>query len=382
LRRLVALLAVLVVFPVVSAQAASGPRLSIGLSGLRVVYGHAQSLSGTLSSGQAGHRVGVYSEQFGKRRMRWVATVETRSGGHWSYRVRPSIRTAYEARTGSTMSGMVTVGVEPAVEVTQFADGRIVARVRAGHLFAGRKVELQRPRGTGWGTLETAVLGVRSEATFASPISAGSAMLRVAMSVNQAGAGYLGSRSDPFIYRARSVTLAPSAFKVLYGDSLVLSGRISPGESGQPVTILGLAYGHSAPSKLATVTTRAGGGWSFRAKPSIRTSYLARWVGNQSRRLVVGVEPRLSLSRLANGRILVHVAVARQLTGRKIELQQLTAAKKWRTLEELPLNRLANVTFPAPFATGSATLRVAMSVNQAGAGLLGSSSKAFLYHRT
>lgn len=378
MRGLVVLLGAVVSLSLVSVAAAD-PSLSITHVGSKVLYGHALSLSGKLSSDQSGHRVGIYAKQFGKQQMAWVASVVTGMNGRWGYLARPSILTTYEARSGTRTSATVSVGVEPRIDVVLLADGKVTTRVIAGRQFAGRKVELQQASGMDWRTLETATLGAGSEATFAAPTTAASATLRVAISVNETGAGYLGSQSHALTYRVRSVSLVPSTFTVLYRNSLVLSGRISSGASGQPVTILDFAYGRSAPSKLATVDTGAGGAWSVRTKPLIRTSYVARWTGNLSRTLVVGVEPRLSIS-LASGGILVHVAASRSLAGRKIELQELTGAKTWRTLDELHLDRQASAAFASPIKSGSATLRVAISVNQAGAGLLGSSSDTFLYH--
>ncbi len=159
------------------------------------------------------------------------------------------------------------------MEVAQLADGRTCRRAcLPGIASAGRDGRvLQHPTGADWTTLETATLGRGSETSFASPIATGRAPLRVALSVKQAGAGYLGARSHALAYRARSVTLVPSTVRVLYRDALVLSGRISSGQSGQPVSILGLAYGHAAPSTLATVTTGAHGAWSFRTEPGIQT---------------------------------------------------------------------------------------------------------------
>lgn len=385
MRRLVAVATAAVVLPAAWAAIASAavavPSLRIALSSPKVVYGHALKLSGRLSSGQAGHTVGLYSKQYGKQRMRWVASVKTGADGRFSYPVAPSILTVYEARSGTTASRRVTLGVEPAIELNQLAGGQITARISAGKQFTGSKIELQRPNRADWTTLETAVLGPGSNATFASPIASGSATLRVAISVNQAGAGYLGSHSAAFRYRARSVTLVPSSLRVIYGDSLVLSGRISSHQSGELVAILGSSYGSSVPARLATVITGAGGNWTLRAKPSIQTSYVARWSGNLSRALKVGVEPRLTLS-LDGGRIQVHVSSSRELAGRKVELQQRTAAGSWRTVDELPLDRRSNVAFPSLLTSGRVTLRVALSVNQAGFGLLGSASPSFLYLRT
>ena len=47
------------------------------------------------------------------------------------------------------------------------------------------------------------------------------------MSVNQAGAGYLGTTSHQLAYQTKFVSLAIPATKVLFGNSLRLSGQVS-----------------------------------------------------------------------------------------------------------------------------------------------------------
>jgi hypothetical protein len=57
------------------------------------------------------------------------------------------------------------------------------------------------PDGSTWQTIAKRGLSTRSSTTFALHVAANS-MVRVAMSVNQAGAGYLGSTSHSLLYRA------------------------------------------------------------------------------------------------------------------------------------------------------------------------------------
>jgi hypothetical protein len=166
---------------------------------------------------------------------------------------------------------------------------------------------------------------------------------------------------------------------VLYGHAVTLSGRISSGERGQQIVILARQYGQAAPTEGATVTTGAGGRWSFRVAPSTQTSYSVRWGGAKTRAITVGVEPRVTVVLLGNGLIAAHVAADRPLTGRVVELQKFMSAKRWSTILRMPLDRRATAIFP-PISNAAATLRIAMSVNQAGAGLLGARSHAFVDH--
>jgi hypothetical protein len=81
------------------------------------------------------------------------------------------------------------------VTIVRLRSGRFVARVLAGHSFAGRRVQLQRWNGVRWVTLRRARLGLRSRAEFRATLPRGRSTVRIAFSVNQAGGGYLGATS-------------------------------------------------------------------------------------------------------------------------------------------------------------------------------------------
>ena len=65
------------------------------------------------------------------------------------------------------------------------------------------------------------------------------------------------------------------------------------------------------------------------------------------------------------------------LVGRNVKLQS-RVRNGWQTVMQRPLNRGSRTTFVVTNPAGR--LRVALSVNQAGAGLLGSLSKPLVYH--
>ena len=96
----------------------------------------------------------------------------------------------------------VTIGVEPLATLTTFADGRIATRIQAGHSFAGRKVQLQElgQGQAGWRTIQQMPLNANSRVVFPALSTSGDVTLRIALSVNQAGVGFLGSTSHPFTY--------------------------------------------------------------------------------------------------------------------------------------------------------------------------------------
>jgi hypothetical protein len=198
------------------------------------------------------------------------------------------------------------------------------------------------------------------------------------MSINQAGAGYLGAASHALAYRAERLTMTASTLKVLNGHRITLNGRLVNGRAGRHVTILATPYGRR-PFVFAIVTTDHTGGFSVNATPTIRTTYRAQFGGTrQSQAPTVGVRPTITVHELSNGRLLAHVEAASFLTGRVVQLQRLTGGNNWQTVAKQPLRANATATFRL-LALSTSTIRIAMSVNQAGAGYLGSTSHPLLY---
>jgi hypothetical protein len=378
--KFIALVALIAALSASAAQGASKPALTLNVSGFKVLYGHTLILSGRLTNGAPGQSVAIFSRRFGHAKMAKLAIVKTGSSGRWSFQVKPSINTSYQARVGATVSRSLTVGVKPAVTVSQLGDGTIWTHIAAGQSFMGQQVELQKQVDGAWSTVSKAVLNARSSVTFMAPVTARTETVRIAFSVNQAGAGFLGANSDPLLYHAVFVSLAPAASKVLYGNRLELAGRISSHQGGQIIQILAREYGTSAPLKSTIVLTRDGGFWNTSVEPSVGTTYQARWGANGSRKLVVGVEPAVTVTQLIGGGIRTHVSAGRSFAGKSVELQQFQLGLGWKTLTQLPLKRNNTAIFAAPIKTGSATLRIAMSVNEAGIGYLGASSHPLAYH--
>ena len=127
-----------------------------------------------------------------------------------------------------------------------------------------------------WKTVAQKRLGPASVAVFSKALATTSPV-RIAMSVNQSGAGYLSGASHPIRYKAHSLTIATPAYKVLFGKPVRLSGQLLNGTAGQTISIEAQPYGSSASRVIAKVKTTENGRWTYAAKPSIQTSYRARW---------------------------------------------------------------------------------------------------------
>jgi hypothetical protein len=364
------------VFAVPAATAAPKVTMVLRPSTLSVLYGKSVTLSGRVYGRHGSVPVQILAWRYGHSAPQKVATVHTDRKGRFSVRVKPRVQTKYLARDTVTVEKAVTVRVEPALTIKELGDGRISAHVAAGKSFANRVVELEQLKGGAWHVVQKAKLSGSSRATFMP--RATSQRLRLALSVNQAGAGYLGGTSHAIAYRAYALTLQPRDFQVLYGHSTTLSGRLWNGRAGESIVVREWLYGASSPRTLATVRTGAHGTWSIKVSPLEQTTYQAMWgTLHASARERVGVAPVVSLSRLTGHRVMTHVTVGRRMAGRTVKLQRLVSPGVWRTVEQASLNKSGSAVFAVSLP--ASTLRVALSVNEAGPGYLAGFSRSIRY---
>jgi hypothetical protein len=175
---------------------ATPPAVTIGTDGYRVVAGRFVTLSGVVTGAAPGLVVTIYGQPFGSSSDAQVATVLTGGGGTWSYQARPTIQTAFQAGANGSTSSAVTIGVQPSVALTRITGARLLAKVAGASSFAGKQAQLQRQDGGSWITVSRRRLSSNSGVTFPeSLLPPGSTTVRVAISVNQAGPGYLGGLS-------------------------------------------------------------------------------------------------------------------------------------------------------------------------------------------
>jgi hypothetical protein len=179
--------------------------VSLTVSTLQLVYGRgAVTLSGTVSSRRAGEQVAVLGRRYDESSFRTLATVTTGNGGTWGFVASPGIGSTYAARWNDATSAAIAVGVRPRIAFRALTRGRFSVRVLATRSFAGRFVKLQRRTSRGvWVTVRRARLNLSSARIFRATLPRGRSALRVVMSVNQAGAGYLGGISRTIVVRRR-----------------------------------------------------------------------------------------------------------------------------------------------------------------------------------
>jgi plastocyanin len=167
-----------------------------------------------------------------------------------------------------------------------------------------------------------------------------------------------------------TLTLAASSQYIVAGDKVTLSGVVSNHKGGEQVTIYYQPYPQPNLIQRATVLTAADGSYSFIVGPTILTNYQATWKGAYATPTTVQVQPKLTLGR--NSGWIIHAAGGRSFAGRTVQLQRLnTVTGQWVTLKKVDLNSRSSAKVVVTLPKGLNQLRVAMSVNQAGAGFLG-----------
>jgi plastocyanin len=176
-----------------------------------------------------------------------------------------------------------------------------------------------------------------------------------------------------------ALTLGTSQPQITYGEKVTLSGQVNSKKAGESVQLTHQPYGQASEIVLATVITAADGTFSYAVAPKILTNYRARWKTASSLVISTAVAPAISFGRL-NG-FVTRVFAGRSMARKTVQLQRLSAFGQWVTIKRVSLDLNSRARFRALLPCGTNRLRLAMSVNQAGAGYLGAFSREITYQR-
>jgi len=177
------------------------PTLTLAVSAPIVVYGTQATLSGVISTHETGQPVTIYYQPYPQPNLIQRATVLTAPGGVFSFIIEPQVLTSYEAAWKGAFATPTTVQVQP--KLTLGRNNGWIIHAAGGRSFAGRAVQLQRLNSLigQWVTLRKVLFNSRSSARVLYKLPKGINHLRVTMSVNQAGAGFLGAISPTVTWR-------------------------------------------------------------------------------------------------------------------------------------------------------------------------------------
>jgi plastocyanin len=168
-----------------------------------VILGDSITLSGAISSRQAGQEVTITVDPAGEPPRR--VTVDTGSGGEWSFRHQPRIRTQYTARWRTSTSEALTVQVRPRVSLRKVGRRAFAVVVVAAQSFAGKQVQIRVQRSRRNRSLRTVTrvtlrrnprsAETTAQRTFRLNVRRGFRM-RAFLPQSQAGANYVSSQSN------------------------------------------------------------------------------------------------------------------------------------------------------------------------------------------
>ncbi len=143
----------------------------------------------------------IYYQPYPQPNMIQRATLLTTTGGAFTFIVEPQILTTYEATWKGAYATPTSIEVTP--KLTLGRNNGWIIHASGGRSFAGRAVQFQRlnPATGQWVTLKKPLLNSRSSARVLYHLPKGMNHLRVTLSVNQAGAGFLGAISTTVAFR-------------------------------------------------------------------------------------------------------------------------------------------------------------------------------------
>jgi len=180
-----------------------------------------------------------------------------------------------------------------------------------------------------------------------------------------------------------AVTLAVTPPIMVFGTPATLSGSISTAAAGQQVTLTAQEWGQASPVVLATVITGTNGTFGYTVKPAQYTTYGATWKSVSSAPVIAQVAPVVTLKPRSDGRLKAQVSGGRSFWHRHVFLQRLSSFGQWVNVGALKLGPHSGKVFsPGAFLPhGVSRVRVFLTVNQAGNGLLSAHSGMQLVRR-
>lgn len=179
------------------------PSVSIALSAPIVFYGAGIRLTGFISSGAANQDVSIWEKPFGSASFIKQADLKTGTSGAYDFTDIPQVLSEYQARWGSRASAVVGVGVRPRITFIRRSPW-FVTSARAGRSLAGRWVYVQRRSSLGqWVNRKKVRIGSSGARRFQMDLPRGRHILRIFMTTNQAGTGYVWSHSRTLVVTKR-----------------------------------------------------------------------------------------------------------------------------------------------------------------------------------
>jgi len=181
------------------------PSITIGASTGIMVAGSQIHVGGAISPAAVGDMVSIFAQPYGQASFVKMADVQTTTNGVYDFITSPQILTSYKATWKGKTSAVINVAVAPRLTLSHIGSW-FVARAQApAKSFAGRWVYVQRLNRFGdWVKIRKVVLNRQGAKRFKlRGLPNGMNRVRILMSTNQAGAGYIFGTSGTLSFRRR-----------------------------------------------------------------------------------------------------------------------------------------------------------------------------------
>jgi hypothetical protein len=154
-----------------------------------------------------------------------------------------------------------------------------------------------------------------------------------------------------------------------------LSGTVSSGKAGEPITILSKQADEVIYSTEAKTTSGSGGAWSALVTPTIGTTYVVQTATSRMPALTIGVHPRLGLG--VSGNTFSAKVTARDSFGGSIAYFQVSSRPNgpWVRKALVVINLQSVARFHVALPRGKTYyVRIYLTKQQAGPGYLDGTS--------
>lgn len=154
-----------------------------------------------------------------------------------------------------------------------------------------------------------------------------------------------------------SLTATPKT--IVYGGRSTLSGQLGTGMANQRIDIFVRDCGATEFTRQTTVTTTTGGAYTLTVQPRRNATYESRFRALASTQVLVKVQPRVTIRKLAPRRFRVNVLAGESYAGKFVLFQRYRAATgRWVTVRSVVLRAGSTVTTPLnPTTVSTATFR-------------------------
>jgi hypothetical protein len=158
-------------------------------------------------------------------------------------------------------------------------------------------------------------------------------------------------------------------------QSVKLSGTVSTGKAGEPITVLERQADDVIDTTAATTVTGSGGAWSVSVVPTIGTTYTAQTSTSKAPPIAIGVHPRLGLG--VSGNTFSAKVTARDSFGGRVAYFQVATRPggAWKTRALVVINLQSVARFHVALLRGHTYyVRIYLPKVQAGPGYLDGTS--------